>query len=118
MYEYMDSIFSVLKENGIKLELINLEKNGYYDPRLKIMFINESLSEEKQKEVVLHELGHALNHKDLSILYDKPVFRSKMENEATSFMMSYLINESEGHFDYSSVLENYNLGLGWECKLK
>lgn len=27
------------------------------------MFVNESLDEEKQKEVILHELGHALNHK-------------------------------------------------------
>lgn len=114
----MNSIYGLLKENGVELVLMSLKKNGYYNPGLKTMFVNESLSEEKQKEVILHELGHALNHKDLSILYGKPVFRSKMENEATSFMMSYLINESEGHFDYSSVLEKYNLGLGWECKLK
>lgn len=114
----MDKVYGLLKENGIEVALLSLKKNGYYNPDLKTILVNESLSEEKQKEVILHELGHALNHKDLSILYDKPVFRSKMENEATSFMMSYLIEESDGHFDYSSVLENYNLGLGWECKLK
>ncbi|MFL2100054.1 ImmA/IrrE family metallo-endopeptidase [Desemzia sp. FAM 23989] len=114
----MDKIYSLIKENEINIVLINLEGEGFYNSDLKVIFINESLSEEKQKEVILHELGHALNHKDLSILYDKPVFRSKMENEATSFMMDYLIKESDGHFDYSGVFENYNLGLGWETRIK
>lgn len=114
----MDNFYGLLKDNGIELVLLSLKKNGYYNHDLKTMFVNESLDEEKQKEVILHELGHALNHNDLSALYDKPVFRSKMENEANYFMMNYLIDESDGHFDYSSVLENFKLGIGWECKLK
>lgn len=115
---YMDIMFDLLEENGIELVLINLEKNGYYNPVLKTMFVNQALDEEDQKEVILHELGHALNHNDISVLYDQPVFKFKMENEATSFMMNHLIKEYDGHFNYSDVLENYNLGLGWECKLK
>ncbi|SFH73713.1 ImmA/IrrE family metallo-endopeptidase [Pisciglobus halotolerans] len=114
----MDSIYTLLKDNGIELVMIKLEKNGYYNSKLKMMFVNQELNEEKQKEVILHELGHALNHKDSSILYNNPVYRSKMENEATGYMLDYLINESDGQFNYSDVLEKLKLGLGWECKLK
>ena len=114
----MDNVYCLLKENNIDLILLKLEKNGYYDPKSKAMFINQNISYEKQKEVILHELGHALNHKDLSLLYSKPSFRFKMENEANSFMMNSLIEESEGQFNYSDVLEAYKLGLGWEFKLK
>lgn len=111
-------MLELLEENGIELVLISLENDGYYDPNLNTMFVNQNLDEEKQKEVILHELGHALHHKDLAALYDKPVFNFKMESEATSFMMSSLINEFEGHFNYSDVLENFKLGLGWETKIK
>jgi len=114
----MDNVFNLLERNNIELVLIIIENNGYYDPALNVIFINQLLEEEKQKEVILHELGHVLNHKDFSSLYNNPSYRSKMENEATKFMIRYLINESEGQFNYSRVLEKYNLGLGWEGKIK
>lgn len=114
----MDNLFNLLKENGIELIFIDLEKHGYYNPQLKMIFINRSLSEEKQKEVILHELGHVINHEEFSVLYNKSTFRLKMENEATYYMMSHLINESDGHFNYSDVFDRYKLGLGWERKLK
>ena len=114
----MDSVFDLLELNNIELVLISIESNGYYDPALNIIFINQLLDEEKQKEVILHELGHVLNHKDLASLYSNKSYRSKMENEATKFMIKYLINECDGQFNYSSVLEKYNLGIGWEGKIK
>ena len=114
----MDNVFDLLELNNIELVLINLESKGYYDPALNIIFINQLLDEEKQKEVILHELGHVLNHNDLVSLYNIASYRTKMEYEATKYMITYLINESDGQFNYSNVLENYNLGLGWECKLK
>lgn len=115
----MKFIYDSMKEKGIELVMINLEKDGYYNPNLKMMFINKSLSEERQKEVILHEFFHAIDHADFPYLYDySSVFRLKMENEAVAYMMSHLIEESGGLFDYSSVLENYKLGIGWECKLR
>ena len=51
----MDSVLDLLKRNGIEMILITLDNNGYYDSSLKIIFINQSLNEEKQKEVILHE---------------------------------------------------------------
>lgn len=114
----MDDVSELIEANDIEIVLLDIESGGYYNPILKVIFINENLDEENQKEVILHELGHALNHNDLSLLYDKPTFKVKMEHEATSFMMNYLIKESEGQFNYSDVLENFNLGLGWETKIK
>lgn len=116
--KYMDSVFDLLELNNIELVLISIESNGYYDPALNIIFINQLLDEEKQKEVILHELGHVLNHKDLASLYSNKSYHAKMENEATNYMIKYLINEAEGQFNYSNVLESYKLGLGWECNLK
>lgn len=113
----MDSVFDLLELNNIELVLISIESNGYYDPALNIIFINQLLDEEKQKEVILHELGHVLNHKDLAYLYSSTSYHAKMENEATDFMIKYLINEAEGHYNYSKVLESYKLGLGWENKM-
>lgn len=114
----MDSVFDLLERNNIELVLISLENKGYYDSALNIIFINQLLDEEKQKEVILHELGHVLNHKDLVCLYNNTSYRAKMEHEATKYMITYLINESDGQFNYSNVLQNYNLGLGWECKFE
>ena len=114
----MDNVFDLLEANNIEIVSLDMKHCGYYNSELKVIFINENLDEEKQKEVVLHELGHVINHKDLSSLYNNPSYRTKMENEATKFMIRYLINESEGQFNYSRVLEKYNLGLGWEGKIK
>lgn len=114
----MNELFDILQKNDIELVLINIESDGYYDPALNIIFINQLLNEEKQKEVILHELGHVFNHKELTSLYNNPSYRTKMEYEATNYMITYLINESDGQFNYSNVLENYNLGLGWECKFE
>ena len=115
----MKDIYEALREKGIEIVTISLEKDGYYNPNLRMMFVNKELSDERQKEIILHEFCHAIDHAEFSCLYyDSSVFRLKMENEAMAYMMNHLIEESGGIFDYSTVLENYKLGLGWECKLR
>lgn len=52
------------------------------------MVVNQNQSEEKQKQVILHKLYHALNHSDFNVLYTNPVFHSKMENEANASMLN------------------------------
>lgn len=113
----MDNVFELIEANDIEVVLLNMESGGYYNSTLKVIFINENLDEDSQKEVLLHELGHVLKHKDFSPLYKNFYYRSKMENEATKYMVKYLVDESDGQFNYSEVLENYNLGLGWEGKI-
>lgn len=114
----MDDIFELLEANDIDIVLLDMTSGGYYNSELKVIFINENLDEDKQKEVALHELGHVLNHRDLASLYNNTSYRAKMENEATNYMIKYLINEAEGQFNYSKVLESYKLGLGWENKMR
>lgn len=112
----MEEIRTLLKSHGINLEITDIESHGFYVPSEKTIFVNQNLTEEVQKEVILHEACHALNHDELAALYNKTVFRLKMENEANSFMINFLIKENDGYFNYSSVLEEFNLGLGWQPK--
>ena len=61
--------------------------NGYYNKplRMKQIHINDALSENMKKFTCAHELGHALLHPDVSILfYDRKLLLSvnKMEIEA------------------------------------
>lgn len=114
----MDRLINVLDDNGVKLVFMDLKDSGYYNPELNMMFINQNLSERQQKEIILHELAHALEHKEFSILYNQPTFRLKMENEATYYMMEKIIEEYDGHYNYSDLFHRYKLGLGWEDKIK
>ena len=104
----MKTIKELLAAHGIELVVMELEKRGYYFDELQMMVVNQNQSEEKQKQVILHELYHALNHSDFNALYSNSVFHSKMENEANSSMINYLIQENDGQFNYSSVLEEFN----------
>ncbi|MVZ47479.1 ImmA/IrrE family metallo-endopeptidase, partial [Escherichia coli] len=83
----MDNIEDLLKENGIDVEITNIESEGFYLPKLKTIFINQNLDELEQKKVLLHESRHALSHNELISLYSKTVFHSKMEDEANRFMI-------------------------------
>lgn len=88
---------AVLQKYGIQLKLLNLDSEGYYDSTLKIMFVNEKLSEFEMKKAIYHELGHGVLHDELTALYKMPVPRSKMEHEADFFMIEALLK------DYLSV---------------
>ncbi|MFZ4897299.1 ImmA/IrrE family metallo-endopeptidase [Enterococcus durans] len=114
----MDNIKELLKENGIELVVTDLDIRGFYIPKHNAIFVNQNLSDKEQKQVILHELSHALNDSDFSILYKNSAFHSKMECAADKFMINYLIEENGGYYDYSGVLERFNLGLGWEINLK
>lgn len=112
----MREIERILQANGIELVVMELKKQGYYIDEVKMMFVNKGLSEEEMKRVVLHELKHALDHSELTPLYERFSFHEKMESEANNFVVDYLIKENDGFYNYSHVLEEFNLGLGWQPK--
>lgn len=112
----MTDVERILQANGIELELLNIEKDGYYLDEIKTMIVNIDLSDEEKKRVILHELKHALDHSELTPLYDRFTFHSKMESEANNFVVEYLIKEHDGDYNYSNILEEFNLGLGWQPK--
>lgn len=114
----MDKIRKLLAKNDITLTITDTGSEGFYVPKLRTMFVNQSLDEEKQKQVILHETKHAIDHSDYSALYQSVVQHTKMESEANNFMIDYLIEESGGQFDYTTVVEEFKLGLGWKCKIR
>lgn len=73
----MGNIEDLLNENGIDVEITNIESEGFYLPKLRTIFINQNLGELEQKKVLLHESRHALSHNELISLYSKTVFHSK-----------------------------------------
>ena len=97
----MEQMKRALKQEDINLAFFPLDKRGYASLDKRIIFVNEALSEEEQKRVVLHELGH-FPQKDYVQLYHNFVQRSKMEAEANEFMVSNVLK------DY---IEKYDLDL-------
>lgn len=107
-----------LKRLDVALVYLDLDCDGCYIPGCKTIFVNEQLSELRARSVIYHEIGHIKNHKELFNLYNSPTIHSKMEREANQFMIDSLIDDNEGHYNYSQVLEGFNLGMGWQFKVQ
>lgn len=87
----------------------NLEKSirGFYQyfKRNKIIYINANLSENEQRIVCAHELGHAVLHTKLNVLFleNNTYFKkNKYEFEANTFAAELLI-EGEILQEYQSL---------------
>ncbi|MGX7196764.1 ImmA/IrrE family metallo-endopeptidase [Enterococcus olivae] len=107
---------SKLKELGISLEVLAIEKQGCYVQKWKRIFVNEALNEEEMKLVVLHELKHVIDHSEYLALYNTFINHSKMENEAKTFMVNYIIAENDGHYNYTQLIEEFDIGMGYDIK--
>lgn len=72
--------------------------NGFYQscPKNKIIHLNKNLEPNKKRSVCAHELGHALLHCKLNILFlEKNTFlvTNRYENEANKFAAELLISD-------------------------
>ena len=110
----MEKIKRKLKDIGIQLELMDLEGNGYFEKRFRIMFVNINLDEDSIKRVIYHELKHALDHVEFAKLYNSTVYHSKMEHEANMYMVDSVIAENDGYYNYSQLIEEFDLGMGYD----
>lgn len=108
----MEEINEKLKQNGIILVFLELEKSGYYDNKTKIMFVNQNLNEHEVKRVIYHELKHALDHSDYVVLYKKSVPLMKMESEANEYMVKKIIEENGGIYNYTQLIQEFKIGMG------
>lgn len=73
--------------------------NGFYQscPKNKIIHINKNLNSDLKRIVCAHELGHALLHSKLNILFlEKNTFcvKNKYEREANKFAAEILIEDN------------------------
>lgn len=93
----MDSeIQLIIKELNADVIYHELDGLGHatFPPILEgkaLVYINSSLSEQRQKIVLLHELGHIAKQRDIKDLYDTTMtLKTKFEYGANRFMISYL----------------------------
>lgn len=107
------SIEDICKKYGVKIEYFDKNlwnRNGIYVDEIKVVFVSKDLSPDKQKQVILHELGHiGQTEKE----YQNALIRC--ENEANRNMIHHLLVDAIGElddpkeFDYLKFMEYYNL---------
>lgn len=83
---------------------------GFFNPTLKLLAIDINLSEQDQKQVALHELGH-IDHTENE--YQNALIRC--ENEANRNMIHHLLVDAleelddPSDFNYLDFMKFYNL---------
>ena len=107
------SINEICEKYGVKIEYFDNDlwnRNGIYIDEIKVVFVSKNLAPEKQKQVILHELGH-IDHTEAEYRNAK----IKCENEADRNMIHHLLVDALGElddpkeFDYLKFMEYYNL---------
>lgn len=104
--------FTIAEQHGMVLSYEPLGKIlGYFSSssRIKFIHINQNLTEESQRFVCAHELGHAILHPkaNTSFLKQNTLFSiDRMEVEANTFAVELLLPD-EKVIEYS----NENLSL-------
>lgn len=111
----MEKVKKLLNKYNVELVFVELDCEGFALPDARAIMVNINLDEEKVLELVLHELKHLISHKEYIELYKRSsVYRSKMELEANEFAIDTMIDMNNGEYNYSSLIENFNIGIGYE----
>ena len=107
------SIEDICKKYGVKIEYFDNDlwnRNGIYIDEIKVVFVSKNLAPEKQKQVILHELGHiGQTEKE----YQNALIRC--ENEANRNMIHHLLVDAleelddPSDFNYLDFMKFYNL---------
>ena len=107
------SIEDICKKYGVKIEYFDKDvwnRNGIYIDEIKVVFVSKDLSPDKQKQVILHELGHiGQTEKE----YQNALIRC--ENEANRNMIHHLLVDAleelddPSDFNYLDFMKFYNL---------
>lgn len=107
------SIEDICKKYGVRIEYFDKDlwdRNGIYIDEIKVVFVSKDLTPDKQKQVILHELGHIEHTKEE---YHNAILRC--ENEANRNIIHHLLVDAIGElddpkeFDYLKFMEYYNL---------
>lgn len=115
-------INELLEEFQVTLYLFHgeiWERDGFYFPNIRTIYVNAELSEEKRNKVILHELGH-INHNPKE--YRRLLLQ--YENEADRFMIrelikDYLKNNDLYDFNWLQFAKYYQISTTWgECMIQ
>lgn len=90
-------IDELLKENKVTLFVFysqQWERDGFYFPDLRTIYVSAALSNADRERVILHELGH-INHNPVN--YSRCLLQ--YENQADRFMVRELLKEYLSKYD-------------------
>lgn len=104
VYELLDNLEVTL----IRKKLFKNEKGSFYRDIFgnEIIFISDDLSDEEEKIVIAHELGHLILHTHLSTSYytENQLFnKNKLEFEANKFAAELLISDDINIHEYETI---------------
>ncbi|HEO1892438.1 TPA: ImmA/IrrE family metallo-endopeptidase [Streptococcus agalactiae] len=111
-------IDELLKKYKVSLFLFDgglWERDGFYFPDLRIIYVNDKLSEIDRDKVILHELGHMINNHNP---YDYKRLLLQYENQADKYMIrellkDYLANHDIYSFDWLKFANHYKISTVW-----
>lgn len=110
-------IDELLEENQIRLFIFPKDmwdRLGFYFPDNRTIYVNEILSEDERKRVILHELGH-INHNPA--LYKRLLYT--YENQADRFMIRCLLEEEfaeygiDFEFNWLNFAKRHHIPTTW-----
>ena len=116
--------FKIAKELGIHIMFRDDFKNLYgmyaYILKNRFIFINTNISEEKQKIVCAHELGHDLFHRDIAknqVLQEFALYDMQMrtEYEANVFAANLLIDDDDLMDYISKGYDSMQIANAFNC---
>ncbi|AEQ24942.1 hypothetical protein Javan447_0055 [Streptococcus phage Javan447] len=93
------------------------KRSGFYYPDLRIIYVNQNLSQIEKEKVILHELGH--------IEHDPKQYQRlllKYENQADRFMIrelikNYLSSHDVVDFNWLQFATTYQISTTWGQKM-
>ncbi|MDR0297038.1 MAG: ImmA/IrrE family metallo-endopeptidase [Streptococcaceae bacterium] len=87
-----------------------MDKDGLYLPELKLIFVNNKLSDIERENAILHELGHLVSlHEDF--VSESPAVHLRQEGEADCYMIRARAEEYLGFFDETPEILDVNAFL-------
>jgi phage protein len=107
------SINEICAKYGVRVEYFDKDvwnRSGIYVDEIKVVFVSKELSPDKQKQVILHELGHIGQTENE---YQNALIRC--ENEANRNMIHHLMVDAleelddPSDFNYLDFMKYYNL---------
>jgi Zn-dependent peptidase ImmA (M78 family) len=107
VFELCDYLnIEIIEKENLKFESY-FNKNSYGD---EFIYIDTNLDIKKKRELIAHELGHAILHTDLAVAYynNSLLNKPKIEREANEFAAELLVQDEDLHsciFDNQTVEE-------------
>lgn len=102
--DYLD--INIIEKENLKFESY-FNRNLYGD---EFIYISNNLDIKKKRELIAHELGHAILHTDLAVAYynNSLLNKPKIEKEANEFAAELLVQDEDLNsciFDNQTVEE-------------